>query len=111
MATDNIKRSQVGWGFWLWRESARTVGFRSRKVVGILPLARWIDRWRIKLLVQKSRDTLRGIGGRTKRPEHLYGGLHELDLRDVFRIVEPQELDNFFVGDRSFHRTLSLLPE
>ena len=111
MATDNTERTQVGPGFWLWWMLASAVGFGRGKSSTYLPFGRWIERWRIKLSVQKPRDPLRGVGGWTKRPEQLHGGLHQLDLRDVFPAIEPQEADDVFVRDRSFHWTYSLVPE
>ena len=111
MATDNTERTQVGPGFWLWWMLASAVGFGRGKSSAYLRFARWIERWRIKLSVQKPRDPLRGVGGWAKRPEQLHGGLHQLDLRDVFPAIEPQEADDVFVRDWSFHWTYSLVPE
>jgi len=52
-----------------------------------------------------------GVIGRAMRPEQLHGSLHQLDLRDVFCLVEAQKIDDVFVGNWSFHRTLSGVPE
>ena len=66
---------------------------------------------RIELLHHELRDSMPRVRRWTQRPEQLHGGLHKLDLRDVFGLVESQELDDVFVRDRSFHRTLSFVPE
>ena len=105
--TDNMERAQVGWGFWGWWVLAAPWALGVGKFSAYSPFARW----RIKLLHHKPRDALPGGGGWTIWPEQLCGGLHELDLRSVFGLVEPQEPDDVFVRDRSFHRTLSLVPE
>ncbi len=65
----------------------------------------------IELVHHKPRDALPGGGRWTIRPEQLCGGLHELDLRGILGLVEPQEVHDVFVRDRSFHRTLSFVPE
>ena len=105
----NTERAQVGWRFWLWWVLASTEGFGSGKSSAYSPFARWIERWRVELLIQKPRDALPGVPGWAQRPEQLHGDQHEIELRDVLGPVEPQELDDIFVSDRLFHRILLLV--
>ena len=89
-----------------WSGSKRT-GLRKRSGPDMgRPLT-----MRIQLLHNKLGDALSGVRGRPEGPEQLYGSLHQLDLRDVFRLIKAQESDYIFVRYWSFHRSLSHLPE